>query len=181
MVFGYFDLTRDVGGRIQPNPLPQERCDRHEGALPYMVLSRFGQARRFRCPFRGCENVGTLVAENVPDPDIADDATTTCPVNNAEAKRRDELETFVVFAVAAKLNVDCARSADPPYPDLECSVNGEQCWFELARIVDSKLAETVSTPWRDNPRSLLVQPKKTLWQRSSGTNLERRTKRLIAP
>ena len=108
---------------------------------PFMVIGKFGQGRRFRCPLNGCTNVGPFLADDVPDvPSEAPQPENTALTGNAK-KEVAELSTFMEFAKAAHLPLESVENARPPRPDIRCQINGDEYWFELGRITDTELAK----------------------------------------
>src|ERR1017187_1673023 len=69
--YGYFNLDRARGSRVQITARFQERCYRHEEFSfdPFMFVGKIGKSRQFQCPIQGCNNVGSRVAEHVADVD----------------------------------------------------------------------------------------------------------------
>jgi hypothetical protein len=57
------------------------------------------------------------------------------------------MATFLGFVRAAGLNVDPGSplNAKPPQPDIACTVDGAQYFFELGEITDEGLAKDVNT------------------------------------
>jgi len=152
-MFGYCNLDRHPGAHIQANPRTQEKCGHHD-RLPFMVIGRFAQCRRFRCPFQGCDKVGSLVAEHVADPDDVEDPQSVNIALTGNAKKEAfELSVFEEFANEAHLVVESPESAKPPHPDIRCLIDGEEYWFELGRITDTTLAKAISIQWPTTPQS----------------------------
>lgn len=150
-MFGYFNLDRQRGASIGTNPAIQERCEQHD-QRPFMCIGRFGEGRRFRCLMHGCDSVGLMVAACVADSDEVKERPDTTPVlTGDERKEAFELITFTEFASAAGLPLDLAENAKPPHPDIRCRIGGNECWFELGRITDSKLAKALNSPWPKAP------------------------------
>jgi hypothetical protein len=96
-MFGYFNLDRYPGGNIQANSQIQERCGRHE-ETPFMVIGKFGDSRRFRCPFHGCDNVGLLVANVVADVDRPETPQSAKTALKGDAKK-EAFELSVVSGI----------------------------------------------------------------------------------
>jgi hypothetical protein len=161
-MLGYFNLGRQRGSSIRANSEKQERCGRHD-EIPFMVIGKFGQGRRFRCPFHGCDNVGSVAAEYVADVDIpAEPQLTTVALTGNAKKEAFELSAFLEFANAAALPVESADNAKPPQPDIRCRIDGEEYWFELGRITDTKLAKTISIEWPKDPKPFSFAQKEPL-------------------
>jgi hypothetical protein len=61
---------------------------------------------------------------------------------NGTAKERHEANIFLAFAAACPLKIDpgSARNQNPPRPDIYCSIEGQDHYFELGRVVDRGLA-----------------------------------------
>jgi hypothetical protein len=77
-------------------------------------------------------------------------------------KEAFELSTFREFAEAAHLPVDWSENARPPLPDIRSQIDGEEYWFELGRITDTKLAKAISIGWPEDPRPFSVAQKEPL-------------------
>ena len=158
-LFGYFTLDRQPGGSIQMNLRVQERCER-QAERPFLVIGTFGHGRKLRCPFPGCDNVGSVVAEDVADADDAKEPQAAATVLTGNAKKEAfEMSVFHEFAKAADLTVESPENAKPPHPDIRCTVDGREYWFELGRITDPKLARAVSSKWPDDPKSFSFEQK----------------------
>lgn len=155
-MFGYFNMDHARGSSVQLNALPQQRCYRHHQLSfdPFMFIGKIGTNRQFRCPVRGCENLGPEVAEHVADIDQAGEEPSVRPkrFSNETEKEAFELAVFHEFIKAAKLLVDWAENAKPNHPDIRCSLNGQEYWFELGRITNETLAQKIKGPWPDDPR-----------------------------
>lgn len=106
-MFGYFNMDHARGSSVQPNALPQQRCYRHHQLSfdPFMFIGKIGTNRQFRCPVRGCENLGPEVAEHVADIDQAGEEPSVRPkrFSNETEKEAFELAVFHEFIKAAKL------------------------------------------------------------------------------
>jgi hypothetical protein len=61
------------------------------------------------------------------------------------------LAAFQELASAAHLTVESPENAKPPWPDIRCLIDGEEYWFELGRIADTKLAKALSIEWPEDP------------------------------
>jgi hypothetical protein len=147
---GYFTKDRQPGGRNEMSPYTQERCGRHDRVL-FMHIGRVGHGRRFRCPCDDCEGLGRIVAENVADVnELEQDAATTTSDGRTSDEKKEvaELSTFTEFAIAANLPVISQVNAKPPRPDIRCLIDGDEYWFELGRITDTKLAKAITAGWR---------------------------------
>lgn len=61
-------------------------------------------------------------------------------------KSEYELQVFKAFADASGIGVepDSARSERPPLPDIACRVKGETRYFELTRVADQNIADTIA-------------------------------------
>ncbi len=153
-VFGYRNLERGRGNR--PNPKEQENCSRH-CELPFMFVASFGPLRQFRCPFRGCDNRGSVVSEFVANIETAieDQLEPVASLTHEAKTEAHELAIFHVFAIAANLRFKSPRNKKPPFPDIECIIDGELHWFELGRITDYKFAGLIKDTRRDNPKPFL--------------------------
>jgi hypothetical protein len=149
---GYFDLDQQQRGSIQTNPQRQEKCGRH-AETPFMVIGKFGRGRRFRCPYHGCDYVGPMVAEDVADADDPEEPQlSTRGLTRVAEKEAFELSVFNEFAKAAHLPVNSPENSKPPRPDIRCLIDGDEHWFELGRITDTKLAKTISVEWPKDPK-----------------------------
>jgi hypothetical protein len=160
-LFGYFGFSRQVGERIRSNPRRQERCDQHD-ERPFMVIGKFGQGRRFRCPFHDCDQVGSWAAESVADVVGSTEPQSSGQLAGDAKKEAFELSTFVEFANAADLAVEFPQNARPPRPDIHCHIDGQEYWFELGRIADTKLAKAVSIGWPKDPTPFSFAQKEPL-------------------
>lgn len=165
-VFGYFNLPRIKGNRIEPSPT-QERCYCHkEGKLvlnaelsgiecsvdpcsfdPFMFVGKVRGGRQFQCPIRGCHNVGSVVAEHVADVDEVEVPPVASVVELAGDGESKELSVFIEFANAAHLSVESPENARPNRPDIHCRIDGEEYWFELGRISDTSFARRLKSNW----------------------------------
>lgn len=145
-MYGYFVLNRNRGSQIQPDPDQERpRCGRHE-EVPYMAVIKIGTSRRYACLFQGCDRLGPVVAEDVTDVEDTLQTAASAPILKGDAKKQaEELATFTQFAEAAGLGVDpnSASNAKDPFPDIRCIINKSESWFELGRIQDTKLLETI--------------------------------------
>lgn len=61
-----------------------------------------------------------------------------------------EMGVFTSFATAADLAIDSgsAKNEEPPMPDISCTIEGVQRFFELGEITDQELAEKIGTAQR---------------------------------
>ncbi len=67
----------------------------------------------------------------------------------------EELEVFKAFAEVSHLGVDDGSSANasPPAPDIRCTINGAERYFELGEITDEPTARAVAAALKhDEPR-----------------------------
>jgi hypothetical protein len=105
-----------------------------------------------------------VVAEFVADVDQAQEQPQPPVVQfTGDAKKEAfELSTFNEFASAAGLLVDSAENAKQPQPDIRCRIDGEERWFELGRITDTHLAETISLSWPKDPTPFSFAQKEPL-------------------
>jgi hypothetical protein len=157
---GYFNLDRQPGGSIQANQQRQQTCGRHP-ETPFMVIGKFAQGRKFRCPFHGCGNVGPMVAEHVADADADEPEEPPATEVLAADSRKEafELSVFEEFAKAAYISMESPENAKPPRPDIRCRIDGEEYWFELGRITDTKLARAISVEWPKAPTPFSIAQK----------------------
>lgn len=162
-MYGYFNMDRTRGSSVQLNAQAQDKCYKHQRPReydPFMCISKFGQGRRFRCPFHDCDSVGSIVAEYVADLNETEEVPHTQPVLTGNDKREAfELSTFYEFAIAAGLAVESADNAKPRYPDIRCLIGGEEYWFELGQIIDATLARAIHTDWPKDPTSFSFEQK----------------------
>jgi len=83
-----------------------------------------------------------------------------CSLSGDDLKRAREMDLFVRFCEASKLDVDPAEVAmlDPPWPDLKAEVFGQSHHFELGEIVQQDwmkaLAQQEKKPIIDAPLPL---------------------------
>jgi len=151
-MFGYFNLDRQRGARIDANPAKQQRCGRHP-ETPFLVVGKFGQGRRYRCPFKGCDSVGAIVAEFVRDLELREAPVESLAALSGDAKKEaEELSVFREFTKAAALSAEAPENARPPHPDIRCKIDGNDYWFELGRITDTNLAKEISGGWKNGPK-----------------------------
>lgn len=142
-MFGYH--VNEPGRRIQTDGTKQPRGN-HPG-LPFMYIGKFGEGRRFKCPYYKCEEQGPIVREAVADeyvePPQPDPLTS---LTKAERKRAEELLIFQSFASACGLPIDegSPENRDPDYPDILCTISGQRYWFELGRIIHPEVAEKLN-------------------------------------
>jgi hypothetical protein len=65
---------------------------------------------------------------------------------NARRKQAAEMEIFLSFARAARLDFDpeTAVNQEPPLPDIGCRIAGSEHHFELGELVDEDLARMLN-------------------------------------
>jgi hypothetical protein len=142
-MFGYH--VNEPGRRLQTDGPKQPRGN-HPG-LPFMYIGKFGEGRRFKCPYYKCEEEGPIVAEAVvdeegepppPDPLMS--------LKKAERKRAAELLIFQSFGSACGLPIDegSPENQEPDYPDILCTISGQRYRFELGQIIHEEVAEKVN-------------------------------------
>jgi hypothetical protein len=139
-MFGYHvnEPGRRLDGRKQPR-------GNHPGR-PFMYIGRIGEGRRFRCPLYKCDEQGSEVAVSVGDEEVQITANPLDELKGAERKRRLEMLVFQAFALASGLPVDegSAENRDPDYPDILCTISGQNYWFELGQIINEEVAEKLN-------------------------------------
>jgi hypothetical protein len=140
MMFGYHDRARP-GTRRGLNELWQHR-GKHPGR-PFMYIGKIGTGRQFMCPFYMCAEQGPHVALSVTDEDIEVPVDPLEKLKKDERKSAIEIGIFRAFRTASGLPVDEGSEANrnPDYPDIECSIAGQQYFFELGRIISPEVAE----------------------------------------
>ena len=141
-MFGYH--VNEPGRRLQTDGRKPPRGN-HLG-LPFMYIGKFGEGRRFRCPYYRCDEQGPIVAETVVDEQVELPPDPLTGLKNAEKKRAQELMIFESFASASGLPIDrgSPENRDPDYPDILCTISGQRHWFELAQIIHEEVAEKVN-------------------------------------
>ena len=130
------------------NPQAQPRGN-HPGQ-PFMYIGKFGEGRRFMCPFYMCNEQGPEVAQAVADEEVEPPRDLLPEMKYPEEKRRLEMSVFQSFAEMSGLPIDqnSAENKDPDYPDILCTISGQKYWFELAQIVNEEVAEKVNSKRR---------------------------------
>lgn len=155
-MFGYFGLDRQRGRGIQMDTQTQERCRLHPEILtdPVLFIGKIGQGRRLRCPIKGCDNIGAVVAEFVAETDDREALPAVRAALRSDARKEAfELSVFREFAQVAGLLAESPENAKPPCPDIRCTIGGELYRFELGRITDTMLAKQIAVEWPNNPKS----------------------------
>jgi hypothetical protein len=148
--------TDSGGARIEANPTKQQRCGSHP-ERPFLVVGKFGQGRRYRCPFKGCDSVGAILAQSVLDLDLKEAPVDSVAALKGDAKKEaDELSVFQEFTKAAALSAEAPDNAKPPHPDIRCKLDGKDYWFELGRITDTNLAKEISGGWKNRPKPFSI-------------------------
>lgn len=141
-IFGYH--TNPTGRRIQTDGPKQPRGN-HPG-VPFMYIGKFGDGRRFKCPYYKCEEQGPVVAEAVVDEHLEPPPDPLSHFKKEKRKRVEELSTFQLFAPACGLAIDrgSPENGIPPCADILCTISGQRYWFELGHFIHEQVAEKVN-------------------------------------
>jgi hypothetical protein len=142
-MFGYH--VNKPGRRLQTDGPKQPRGN-HPG-VPFMYIGKFGEGRRFKCPYYKCGEQGPIVTEAVVDEHVEPlPPDPLMSLKKADQKRAEELLIFQLFAPACGLPIDkgSPENREPDYPDILCTISGQRYWFELGQIIHEEVAEKVN-------------------------------------
>jgi len=139
-MFGYYWDSGEMGSRKMRDSNPQPRCGAHP-ATPFMYVGKVGQGRRYLCPFYKCDKQGDEIGSVVIDEEVEIPKDPLIGLNKADR----EMAVFKSFIGASEIAIDEGSSnAEPPHPDIRCTVAGKLHWFELGQIIDKEVAAKTS-------------------------------------
>ncbi len=138
-MYGYHSCGSEMGSRIEPNLTEQPRCEAHvtSPSVPFLYIGKVGDGRRYLCPLYKCTHRGEVVARGVVDERVAIPDNPMAGFSKWDRQRFEELTVFKLFVAAANLEIEqgSATNADPPNPDVRCTIAGAVHYFELGRII----------------------------------------------
>jgi hypothetical protein len=139
-MFGYYWDSVEMGSRKMHDSTRQPRCGAHPGT-PFMYVAKVGQGRRYLCPFYKCDKQGDEIGSVVIDEEVEIPRDPWIDLKKAD-REMAVFKSFVASGVA--IDKGSESNAEPPYPDVRCTISGKLHWFELGQIIDKEVAAKTS-------------------------------------